>query len=355
MTSFKQTQKALKITAPGQFTVLDTAPVPQPEADEVLIQVAAVALNPFDAKSADLSPTVGATAGCDYAGTVIAIGSDASKHITVGDRVCGCVFGNNPDRTENGAFAEIVAAPTDLVLKIPEGVSFEQAATLGVGLSTAGMALYNSFRLPMPISSDGDGRCVLVNGGATATGTLAIQLLRLSGCSPVVTCSPQSFAMVRQLGAVATFDYRSPTCGSDIRDATGDNLQFALDCVTSTASMKLCYEALSSKGGRYLSLDPFPLRAHNRRSVKPETIVCLTQFGKAMSKPYKRPARPQDREFARGWLERAEKLLAEGRIQPHPHQEMPGGLEGLGDGISLVRQGKVAGCKLVYALPVGSP
>ena len=81
--------------------------------------------------------------------------------------------------------------------------------------------------------------------------------------------------------------------------------------------------------------------------IKPETIVCLTQFGKPITKPYKRAARPQDREFARKWFLLAEYLLMDGLIKPHPHKVM-GGLEHIVDGVDLVRKGQVAGSKLVY-------
>lgn len=68
------------------------------------------------------------------------------------------------------------------------------------------------------------------------------------------------------LGCTAAFDYHTPTCASDILAATKGELKFVLDCITTTDSMKLCYEAIGSAGGRYISLDPFPLRSHTRRS-----------------------------------------------------------------------------------------
>jgi aspyridone synthetase trans-acting enoyl reductase len=154
--------------------------------------------------------------------------------------------------------------------------------------------------------------------------------------------------MINSLGAAAVFDYASPTCGQDILAFSGGQLSIVLDCVTTTASMTTCYEAIGSAGGRYLSLDPFPLRSHTRRSVKPTTVVCLTQFGRPLTKPYKRSARPQDREFAGIWLTIAEGLLADDKIKPHPHKTMPGGLIGIETGVELVRRGKVRGEKLVY-------
>jgi aspyridone synthetase trans-acting enoyl reductase len=86
-----------------------------------------------------------------------------------------------------------------------------------------------------------------------------------------------------------------------------------------------------------------------RAGIKPETIVCLTQFGKAISKPYKRAARPQDREFAQKWFARAQRLLADGLLQPQPHRRM-GGMSEIAAGMEMVQRGEVTGCKLVYTV-----
>ena len=93
------------------------------------------------------------------------------------------MFGNNPDQLDNGAFAEYVVIPADLVLKVPTAMPLQTAATLPMGLATAGMALYQELKLPMPVhpapSPSEKPTYVLVYGGSTATGRIAIQLLRL--------------------------------------------------------------------------------------------------------------------------------------------------------------------------------
>lgn len=178
-------QKALKISGPGGMKIVERVRIPNLKDDEVLVQVHCVGLNPVDAKSADLSPTIGATPGCDFAGTLVRVGPAVTKSLSVGDRVCGCVFGNNPEALDNGAFAEYVVVPGSLVWKMPPTrLSFQTAATLGVGISTIGLALYHKLGLPLPSVSPkpkpGDSaKHVLVYGGGTATGNLAIQTLRL--------------------------------------------------------------------------------------------------------------------------------------------------------------------------------
>lgn len=184
-------------------------------------------------------------------------------------------------------------------------------------------------------------------------GTAALQLLRMSGLVPVCTCSRRNFAMVKALGAAEAFDYHEATCGGDICAYTGGTLGYALDCITDLASMRICYAALGSGGGRYMGLDPLPLRAHTRRDVKPDWTLTFTMFGKPLElgRPFARPARPRDRAFARGWFEGTQPLIdTPGQIKPHPLDLGSGGLQGVTQGLDRMRRGDVSGVKLVYQL-----
>ena len=175
-----------------------------------------------------------------------------------------------------------------------------------------------------------------------------------SGLIPITTCSPRNFSHVKSLGAAEAFDYHSPSCGSDIQAYTKNLLEYAFDCITDTASMKICYSAIGSGGGRYVGLDPIPIRAHTRRSIKPDWIIAFTVLNKPVNwqRPFKRDPKPKHREFAEGWFEIAQELVNQGSIAPHPHQERTGGLEGVIDGLDRIRKGKVSGVKLVYPVAV---
>lgn len=70
------------------------------------------------------------------------VGKDVTKAFAQGDRVCGFIHGSNGDNLEGGAFAEYVTAKGDLQIPIPNGMSFEEAATLGVGMYDAFPSLY---------------------------------------------------------------------------------------------------------------------------------------------------------------------------------------------------------------------
>lgn len=166
----------------------------------------------------------------------------------------------------------------------------------------------------------------------------------------ITTCSPRNFERVKALGVVEAFDYHSPSCGKDIREYTCDSLKYAMDCITETESMKICYTAIGTKGGQYVALDPFPVRVHTRRSIKPNWIIAFTIFDKPINwqRPFQRDPRPKDREFGEAWFLLAQKLLDEGALEPHLHNCRAGGLGGISGGIDEVRKGLVAGSKLVF-------
>jgi aspyridone synthetase trans-acting enoyl reductase len=117
--------------------------------------------------------------------------------------------------------------------------------------------------------------------------------------------------------------------------------------------MRCCYEAIGTSGGRYIALDPFPIRNHTRRVIKPSWIIGYTIYGKPINwkRPFKREARPQDREFARRWYPVAQELLNKGLIKTHPLQEEGGGFEGVLVGAERSRKSQVSGVKLVYRIP----
>jgi NADPH:quinone reductase-like Zn-dependent oxidoreductase len=127
-------------------------------------------------------------------------------------------------------------------MHMPDNVSFEAAATTGVGIGTTGYALYKVLGLPLPDStasnesSQTEARdTVLIYGGSTATGSIAIQLAKLyasrirqtiryrlmrssrSDVKVVVTCSPKHFDLMKKRGADLVYDYVSSSRPNNLR------------------------------------------------------------------------------------------------------------------------------------------
>lgn len=158
---------------------------PKLDEDSVIVRPVAVALNPTDWKNVRYKRAKpGCIVGCDYAGIVEAVGSAVQKSWRPGDRIFGCAHGANPVNPDGGVFAEVAVVKGDLQMRIPEGMDFTQAATLGLGTITVGQGLYQkAMQLDLPSASAPSERNrhehVLIYGGGTSTAALAIQFAKL--------------------------------------------------------------------------------------------------------------------------------------------------------------------------------
>ena len=348
-------QTALVGTDDGGIRLSSTETIPDIAGDSVLIKTKAVSVNPVDTKMIGPYVTPGAVAGFDFAGVVEMVGPDATKcDIRVGDRVCTAIMGMNPLDPTVGAFAEYTAAVEWILLKIPPCLSFEEGASLGISFMTTGLALFKSLGLHgNPLSPATEKLPVLVYGGSSATGTAAIQLVRLAGFAPITTCSPRNFELVKSYGASAVFDYNDPDCISDIKKHTKNNIRYALDCISTTQSMQFCYQAIGRAGGKYTALEPYSEAvARTRKMVKPDWIMGPQMLGKEIRwpEPHWRPANAEMGEFGVYWTAVLNKLLENNLIRPHAIVVREGGLEKVLDGIEDIRAKKISGKKLVFTL-----
>lgn len=121
----------------------------------------------------------GATVGCDYSGTVVEVGPDVKKSFKKGDRIAGFSHGVNALNHEDGTFGQYLVTKGDVQIKVPERLSDEEAATLGVGVATVGQGMYQSLGLPWPTEPAKEKIPLLIYGGSTATGLFALQFAKL--------------------------------------------------------------------------------------------------------------------------------------------------------------------------------
>lgn len=343
------TQRAVVIQGPGVAELVDDRPIPKLRDDYILVKTKAVALNPTDWKHIKfLIREPGPLVGCDYAGVVEAVGPKAAKGFSKGDRVCGVAHGSNAVQHEDGTFAEYIVVKADLQIKIPSNLSFEEAATLGVGVTTVAQGLYQAMGLALPTAPIQEAIPILIYGGSTATGALGIQFAKLSGYKVVTTCSAHNFGQVKALGADAAFDYKDPDCARKIREYTHNKLTLAWDTISLPESARICADSLtSSPGAKYgslLSLE-FP-----RSDVSASHTVAYTAIGEAFTfGDNKVPAKPEDLEYASKFWDLARDLLEAGKIKVH-QPRVRHGLENVLDGLQALQQNKVSGEKLVYTV-----
>lgn len=353
----QQLQSALVGTPEGGIRLSKTEPVPDITGDSVLIRTKAVSVNPVDTKMIGPYVTPGAVAGFDFAGVVQQVGPEAVKcDIHIGDRVCTAIMGMNPLDPHVGAFSEYTAAVEWILLKIPPHLSFEEGASLGISFMTTGLALFKSLGLPgNPLEPTTEPIPVLVYGGSSATGTAAVQLVKLAGFEPIATCSPRNFDLVKSYGASAVFDYQGPDCTAEIRKHTKNKIKYALDCISTTSSMQFCYQAMGRAGGKYTALEPYSEAvARTRRVVKPDWIMGPQMLGKEIRwpEPHWRPASTEMGEFGVYWTAVLRKLLDNGLIRPHPIVVKQGGLPEVLRGIEDIREKRISGKKLVFQMEI---
>ncbi|KAI8982823.1 GroES-like protein [Trametes punicea] len=344
-----QTMKALVIEEGHRVAVKDH-PVPPVGDNDVLIKTVSVAQNPTDWKHVDTLGVPGTILGCDFSGIVVKTGRKVSN-VKVGDHVAGFVHGGA--FTDEGAFAEYVKTPADLVWVVPKNtVNHDEAATLGCAFWTAAQALFHKTRLGLvepPARAPGN-EWIFIYGGSSAVGMFAIQLAHLAGYKVVTTASPRNFNYVKSLGADAVFDYKDPDVVKLIKAATGDSITKALDAISLKDSQRITAEALAPSGGKVvLVLQPVP-DATSRKDVEFYPTLIYTALGRAFDfgsgKHY--PVSPEDRAQIVEFLKKVPKLVEQGAIKPPAIKLWEGGLAAIPEGLDYMRKGKVSAEKIVY-------
>ncbi|GAA3542449.1 hypothetical protein GCM10022222_27670 [Amycolatopsis ultiminotia] len=207
------------------------AQVTAPAANEVVVRVRAVAVNPIDSLHGVQFLAVvpwlqfPAVVGSDVAGEVVEVGSGVTR-LKPGDRVLGHAVGieKSHNRAAEGAFQHYTVLLEHLVSAIPGTLSYEQASVLPLTLSTAATGLFQQdhLGLALPVADPPErSETVLVWGGSTSVGSNAIQLARNAGYRVVTTASPHNFDYVKSLGAAEAVDYHSSTAVDELVERIG--------------------------------------------------------------------------------------------------------------------------------------
>ena len=193
--------------SPTEVLSVEQLPVPEVDADEVLVSVEASSVNPADWHGVRGEPLVvravigvGSPSyevpGCDIAGVVERVGSDVTS-VRVGDRVLGY-----PPEKARGGFAEVVAIPESNIARVPDEVSLADAACLPLAGATALHAIRDHAEVDA-------GQRVLVVGASGGVGALAVQIAKSRGARVTGVCSGRNVDFVRNLGADDVLDYRT--------------------------------------------------------------------------------------------------------------------------------------------------
>jgi NADPH:quinone reductase len=243
------------VEAPGGPELLKIAEMepPAPGPEEVIIAIEAAGVSHADVmqRQGNYPPPAGASPilGLEVAGTIAGCG----KHVArwkEGDRVCAL--------TNGGGYAEYVAVPEGQVLPVPRGWSTIEAATLPENAFTVYDGLFTRARLR-------PGETLLVHGGTSGIGTIAIMFATALGATAIATAgTPEKCAACVKLGAVHAIDYRTTDFVAEVERITrGRGVDVVLDIVGGDYVMRdlaalaldgriLC---LATRRGRIVELD----------------------------------------------------------------------------------------------------
>jgi len=196
----------------AEVMIVGELPDPQPVAGEVRVRLYASAVNPSDVKARGGSRPIRwpkLIPNSDGAGVIDAVGAGVTRKVS--ERVW--VFNGQWDRAF-GTSAQYITLPAALAVPLPDAVSFEQGACLGIPAMTAHRALF----------ADGaiKGKTVLVTGGAGVVGHYAIQLAKWAGARVLATVSLDAKAKhARAAGADAVINYRTEDVAARIKAEVG--------------------------------------------------------------------------------------------------------------------------------------
>ena len=214
---------AIAISKPGGPEVLlpETRPVPVPGNGELLVKVAAAGVNRPDVaqRSGSYPPPPGASdlPGLEIAGEVVAVGPGTHRH-KVGDKVMSLVAG--------GGYAEYCIAPDAHAITVPDSLSMTEAGALPETLMTVWHNVFERGGLK-------SGETLLIHGGSSGIGTMAIQLAKNFGARVIVTVGSKDKAEAcLKLGADHAIDYKTEDFVAATRELTnGAGVDVILDMV----------------------------------------------------------------------------------------------------------------------------
>ncbi|HVX78067.1 MAG TPA: NAD(P)H-quinone oxidoreductase [Bradyrhizobium sp.] len=202
------------ISKPGGPEVLkpETRAVPAPGPGEILVKVAAAGVNRPDVaqRSGIYPPPPGASdlPGLEIAGEVVAVGSGARRH-KIGDKVMSLVAG--------GGYAQYCIAQDDQAMAVPPALSMAEAGAIPETLMTVWHNVFERGGLKA-------GETLLVHGGSSGIGTMAIQLAKAFGATVIVTVGSQDKAdACQKLGADHAINYKTDDFVTEVKKITGGN------------------------------------------------------------------------------------------------------------------------------------
>ncbi|KAI0505581.1 GroES-like protein [Xylaria bambusicola] len=320
-------------------------PIPEAGDNDVIIKVVVAGSNPKDWKY-PLWKGWPHNSGDDIAGIVHAVGKDVYE-FKPGDRVAALHRAGK----ENGGYAEYSVAPHWTTFHLPQHVTFEEAATVPTAALTAAIALYVDMKLPLPqveVALAGENKMpILIYGVTSAVGAFAAKLARLSGLYPIIGIAGRASDFAQTL-ADYVVDYRE---GDDAivkrveeilkQKGLGNKVTHVFDAISEGGTLETTLRFVDDNGGIISTVLPPSLFAKDPEGFKyPPGMAAINSALPRVHSTHK--------DFGFLWSRFLGRLLADGRLKPHPFEIVPGGLHGVLKGLQKLKEGKASATKYVY-------
>ncbi|KAH7884283.1 chaperonin 10-like protein [Phlebopus sp. FC_14] len=313
-----------------------------PGPGEILIRVRSTALNPGDAKVQKRGIFVSkypAVLGSDGAGIVERVGEGVTR-FDPGDDV---FFHGTYDDNDLSTFQQYSIAVVDFAAKIPDNLSFDQAATVPLGVGTAAIGLYgraNGIGLVAPWKHGGQGKYrgmpIMIFGGSGSVGNYVIQLAKMSGFSPIITTAALKHAnYLKSIGATHVVDRYLPFLA--LKQAVGRITSAPINVIYDTVSIRETQETawrLLGPQGRLVLTSPSVID----RQPDDRREIVLTNGN---------PHTEDNWETGRQLWMNLGRWLETGDLVPNHVDTIPGGLKGIGAALERFENGQVDGVKMV--------
>ncbi|KAL1885324.1 hypothetical protein Plec18167_001981 [Paecilomyces lecythidis] len=321
---------------------ISQAPYTSPGAKEIVVQNAALGLNHIDYMIQSFAffpfdyPLI---LGEEVAGTVVEVGNKVTR-FKKGDRVLGLTAAFLTKKNSDAGFQQYTVVEESVAATIPEGLPFETAAGIPLGVATAAAGLFQEGYLglnhPSAKPAPKNGHTVLIWGGASAVGSSAIQLAVAAGYEVITTASPKNFDLVKKLGASEVFDYNSSTVVQDLVDTLSSKaFAGALDAVNRGGAVQASAEVVSKLQGIKSLATVSTIPDGLAETVIVKQVLATTIKDNAVGKAVFQDFLPA--------------ALADGRFVPLETVSVGNSLESVQSGLDTLKKG-VSAKKLVITL-----
>ncbi|KAK0189228.1 GroES-like protein [Armillaria mellea] len=324
-------QKALVLQSKqAQFT-LETRPIPTVGRGQLLVKI-----QTYGAFVANFP----AVLGTDIAGEIVDIGEDVTGW-SKGDRV---VYQGSYFENDGAGFQQYSLIAADFVARIPEKMSYDEAATICVAFAAACMGLFAEAPIGLGLNPHFTwephfmGKTTVVIGGSTSVGQYAIQLLKFLGFSRIIAyASARHFDYLTTLGITDIIDRGTTPLNQlslAVKKLTCDPLLVVFDALGFPEAQEAGYDMLSERGQvMTINVDQRPQKSESDGKIFRDILATVHL--------------PAQSEFGRRMFRSLGKFMDEGVIKPNHLEVLPHGLSGIVAGLDRLKNNQVSAVKLV--------